>query len=105
MEPEDFEENKREYLEDDGAQLREQLVRVREKIFSEGCLETYNLLEIHGSQCLTKTDPDQKLALNKMLGYFIQIEHYEKCSLVKKIYQEVFKETPNPEFPNFQENE
>jgi hypothetical protein len=104
MEPEDFDENGREYLEDDVSRLRDQVIRVREKIFSEGCLEAYNLLELHGSLYLSKVD-DQKLALNKMLGYFIQIEHYEKCSIIKKIYQEVFLEIPTPTLPNFQEYE
>jgi len=105
MEPEDFDENRRESLEDDVSRLRDQVIKVREKIFIDGCLEAYDLLELYGSLCITKGDSDQKLALNKMLGYFIQIEHYEKCSIIKKAYQEVFLEDPTPILPNFREHE
>jgi hypothetical protein len=36
-----------------------------------------------------------------MLGYFIQIEEYEKCSVIKKVYNQTFKKDIVPIFPTF----
>jgi len=36
-----------------------------------------------------------------MMGYFIQMEEYEKCTVIQKVYKEVFKEETEPIFPKF----
>jgi hypothetical protein len=36
-----------------------------------------------------------------MLGYFIQIEEYEKCSVIQKVYNQAFKKDIVPIFPTF----
>jgi hypothetical protein len=36
-----------------------------------------------------------------MLGYFIQIEEYEKCTVLQKVYKQTFKKDMVPIFPTF----
>jgi hypothetical protein len=97
MEPEDFEE-----IQDVEKEILERMVREREKIFTEGCNEGYELIKEHGSSCIDLADLDSaKSALQRMLGYFIQVEQYEKCSVIKKVFVEYFKTDPEPIFPNF----
>lgn len=102
MEPEDFED----YLQEAKNELVEKMVRDSEKKFTEGCIEGYKLIKDHGVECIdlngdTKSSME---ALNRMLGYFIQIEHYEKCVAIKKTYEEAFGKAPTPIFPNFEIN-
>jgi len=35
------------------------------------------------------------------LGYFIQVEEYEKCSVIQKVYNQAFKKGISPIFPTF----
>lgn len=98
MEPEDFED----YIQDAERHITEKLIREKEKQFTEGCIEGYNLLREHGSSAIEKTEPEQaKEALNRMMGYFIQTEEYEKCSDIQRIYQRVFGQETTPIFPKF----
>jgi hypothetical protein len=36
-----------------------------------------------------------------MLGYFIQIEEYEKCTVLQNVYRQAFKKEISPIFPTF----
>lgn len=97
MESEEFED----FLQEERA--REILeVTERELRFSQGCNEAYLLLERHGVECIDQRDPEEsEEALNRMIGYFTQMEEYEKCSKIKEVYQQIFKKDPTPIFPNF----
>ena len=98
MEPEDFED----YIQDAEKEIIEKMIREKEKQFSEGCIEGYNLLKEHGKEAVEGAEPDQaKEALNRMMGYFIQMEEYEKCSDIQKVYKQVFKGETEPIFPKF----
>ena len=98
MEPEDFED----YIQDAEREIIDKMIREKEKQFSEGCVEGYNLLKEHGAEAVEGTEPDQaKEALNRMMGYFIQMEEYEKCAVIRKVYKQAFKEDTDPIFPKF----
>jgi hypothetical protein len=98
MDQEDFED----YIQDAEKMIIEKMIREKEKQFSKGCIEGYNLLKKHGAEAIGGTDlKEAKEALNRMLGYFIQIEEYEKCSTIQKIYVKVFKDEATPIFPKF----
>jgi hypothetical protein len=98
MEPEDFED----YIKDTEREIVEQMIREKEKQFSEGCIDGYELIKTHGREAIDGTDKDSAMeALNRMMGYFIQIEEYEKCTVIQNVYKEVFKAETTPIFPNF----
>ena len=98
MEPEDFED----YIQDTEKDLIEQMIREKEKQFNEGCIDGYHLLNEHGAEAIKGTEPESaKEALNRMMGYFIQMEEYEKCTVIQKVYKEVFREETEPIFPKF----
>jgi hypothetical protein len=98
MEPEDFED----YIQDAEKEIIEKMIREKEKQFSEGCVEGYNLLKEHGTEAIKGTEPEEaKEALNRMMGYFIQMEEYEKCSDIQKVYKKAFKQQTEPIFPKF----
>ena len=98
MEPEDFED----YIQDTEKEIIEQMIREKEKQFSEGCIDGYQLLSEHGIEAIKGTEPEPaKEALNRMMGYFIQMEEYEKCTVIQKVYKEVFREETEPIFPKF----
>jgi len=98
MEPEDFED----YLQEKEKEISDQMILVMEKKFTEGCVEGYKMLKEHGPSCIDLVESDSaREAINRMLGYFIQIEHYEKCSIIKRVYREAFQKDPEPIFPDF----
>ena len=98
MEPEDFED----YIQDAEKEIIEQMIREKEKQFSEGCVDGYELISEHGAGAIKGTEPkDAKEALNRMLGYFIQMEEYEKCTVIQKVYKEAFRSEAEPIFPKF----
>lgn len=98
MEPEDFED----YIQDAERHIAESLIREKEKQFTEGCIEGYKLLKEHGKAAIEGTEKNEAMeALNRMLGYFIQVEEYEKCSDIQKLYKQVFKKETTPIFPRF----
>ncbi len=98
MEPEDFED----YIQDTEKEIVEQMIREKEKQFSEGCVDGYQLLLEHGAGAIKGTDPEvAKEALNRMTGYFIQMEEYEKCTVIQKVYREAFRSEAEPIFPKF----
>jgi hypothetical protein len=98
MEPEDFEQ---EFTFDE-KEIIEKMIKEKEKQFSLGCQEGYLLIEKHGREALDLTDKESsEEAVRRMLGYFIQIEEYEKCTVLQNVYREVFKKEISPIFPNF----
>lgn len=99
MEPEDLEDLIRRGEE----RFQQELQEERIKEFKEACEEGYQMLENHGTECIPKEDgiESARRALDKMLGYFISLEEYEKCSKIKSVYLEAFKKEPEPETPNF----
>ena len=98
MEPEDFED----YIQDTEKEIIEQMIREKEKQFSEGCIDGYELIIEHGAGAIKGSEPkDAKEALNRMLGYFIQMEEYEKCTVIQKVYKKAFKVETEPIFPKF----
>ena len=98
MEPEDFED----YIQDTEKEIIEQMIREKEKQFSEGCIDGYELIIEHGAGAIKGSEPkDAKEALNRMLGYFIQMEEYEKCTVIQKVYKKAFKVEAEPIFPKF----
>ena len=98
MEPEDFED----YIQDAEKHIIEKMIREKEKQFSQGCVEGYNLLKEHGKEAIEGTEKEEAMeALNRMLGYFIQLEEYEKCSYIQKIFEQTFKKETTPIFPKF----
>lgn len=97
MEPEEFEDYLQEAKKKSSEKTREREIR-----FTQGCIEGYNLLEKYGVDCIGSRDTEEaEQAINRMIGYFIQIEDYEKCSLLKAVYMEAFEREPTPEFPDF----
>ena len=101
MSSEEFEDFM-ESISDQDQKATEEMIREKEKAFSEGCIEGYNLIKEYGTKAIDSTEKKEaEEALNRMIGYFIQIEHYEKCSDIQKIYRKVFKKDPTPIFPNF----
>ena len=99
MEPEDFEEMIRRGEQ----QFQEDLRAERIEEFIGACEEGYKMIEDHGAECVdpSRETDEVERALNKMLGYFIHLEEYEKCSKIKSVYLEAFQKEPNPEIPNF----
>jgi hypothetical protein len=98
MEPEDFDQ---EFTFDE-KELIDQMIREKEKQFSQGCQEGYLLIAKHGKEALDLADKDSSQeACQRMLGYFIQIEEYEKCSVIKNVYEQTFKKDISPIFPTF----
>ena len=98
MEPEDFED----YIQGTEKEIIEQMIREKEKQFSEGCVDGYELIIEHGAGAIKGTDPEvAKEALNRMTGYFIQMEEYEKCTVIQKVYREAFRSEAEPIFPKF----
>ena len=98
MDYEDFEE----YISSEDKKIVEEMIREKEKAFSQGCRDGYKLIKDHGVKAIGKTDlKEAEEALNRMLGYFIQMEEYEKCSEIQSVYRKVFKREPSPIFPSF----
>lgn len=98
MEPEDFED----YTNDIQKETVERMIKESEKKFSEGCMEGYILLEQHGAAAVRETEEKEATeALNRMMGYFIQMEEYEKCSVIQRVFREAFNVETTPIFPNF----
>jgi len=98
MEPEDFDS---EFAFDE-QELIDQLIREKEKQFSQGCQEGYLLIQEHGREALDLTDKESsEEAVRRMLGYFIQIEEYEKCTVLQNVYRQAFKKEISPIFPTF----
>ena len=98
MDYEEFEE----YISSEDKKIVEEMIREKEKAFSQGCREGYQLLKDYGTNVIGKTElSEAKEALNRMMGYFIQTEEYEKCSEIQKIYLQIFKEDVSPIFPKF----
>jgi phosphosulfolactate synthase (CoM biosynthesis protein A) len=98
MEPEDFDSE----FSFDEQELIDQLIREKEKQFSQGCQEGYLLIKEHGKKALDLSDKESvQEACRRMLGYFIQIEEYEKCSVIKKVYNQAFKKDIVPILPTF----
>jgi hypothetical protein len=98
MEPEDFDS---EFAFDE-QELIDQLIREKEKQFSQGCQEGYLLIQEHGKKALDLSDKESaQEACRRMLGYFIQVEEYEKCSVIQKVYNQTFKKEISPIFPTF----
>jgi N12 class adenine-specific DNA methylase len=98
MEPEDFDQ---EFTFDE-KELIDQMIKEKEKQFSQGCQEGYLLIEQHGKKALDLTDKESaQEACARMLGYFIQVEEYEKCTVLQKVYKQTFKKDIVPIFPTF----
>jgi hypothetical protein len=98
MEPEDFDS---EFAFDE-QELIDQLIREKEKQFSQGCQEGYLLIQEHGKKALDLSDKESvQEACRRMLGYFIQVEEYEKCSVIQNVYSQAFKKEISPIFPTF----
>lgn len=98
MEPEDFDQ---EFTFDE-KELIDQMIREKEKQFSQGCQEGYLLIAQHGKDALDLADKGSaQEACQRMLGYFIQIEEYEKCSVIQRVYKQAFKKEISPIFPTF----
>ena len=98
MEPEDFDQ---EFTFED-REIIDQMIREKEKQFSNGCQEGYLLIQQHGREALDLTDKESaQEACRRMLGYFIQIEEYEKCTVLQKVYKQTFKKDMVPIFPTF----
>lgn len=98
MDYEEFEE----FISEEQQKIVAKMIKEKEKAFSEGCREGYTLIKEHGREAIENTNlPEAKEALNRMMGFFIQMEEYEKCSEIQKIYIDIFKENTSPIFPNF----
>ena len=98
MEPEDFDQ---EFTFDE-KEIIDQMIKEKEKQFSQGCQEGYLLIEQHGKKALDLTDKESaQEACARMLGYFIQVEEYEKCTVLQKVYKQTFKKDIVPIFPTF----
>jgi len=98
MEPEDFDQ---EFTFED-REIIDQMIREKEKQFSNGCQEGYLLIQEHGREALDLADKESaQEACRRMLGYFIQIEEYEKCTVLQKVYKQTFKKDVVPIFPTF----
>ena len=98
MEQEDFDPG----FAFDEQELIDQMIREKEKQFSDGCQEGYLLIQEHGREALDLTDKESaQEACARMLGYFIQVEEYEKCTVLQKVYKQAFKKEISPIFPTF----
>lgn len=92
------EEDDDEYLY---GELTNEKIRQSEIIFSEGCREGFDALVEDGEKCFKGKDKFTASTIKRMLGYFIQTEEYEKCSILKVIFEKEFGITPTPVFPEF----
>ncbi len=98
MNSEDFDQE----FQFDEQEIVDQMIREKEKQFSQGCQEGYLLIAQHGKDALDLTDKGSaQEACRRMLGYFIQIEEYEKCLVIQKVYKQTFKKEISPIFPTF----
>jgi len=98
MEPEDFDQ---EFTFED-REIIDQMIREKEKQFSQGCQEGYLLIQEHGKKALDLSDKESaQEACQRMLGYFIQIEEYEKCTVLQNVYRQAFKKEISPNFQTF----
>jgi hypothetical protein len=60
------------------------------------------LIQEHGKKALDLSDKESaQEACQRMLGYFIQVEEYEKCSVIQKVYNQAFEKEISPIFPTF----
>lgn len=77
--------------------ILDDLIEAQRRRFIEGCEEGYHLLQTIGPECLNQTEVHEaKEALSRMLGHFTYVEEYEKCSFIKRIYEERYKEKITP---------
>ena len=88
-----------DYEDFDPIELIDDFIKAQRKAFIEGCEESYQLLQTIGPDCLNQTEKHQaKEALSRMLGHFIYMEEYEKCSFIKKLYKKKYKGNITPIF-------
>ena len=60
------------------------------------------MIQEHGKKALDLSDKESaQEACQRMLGYFIQVEEYEKCTVLQKVYKQTFKKEISPIFPTF----
>ena len=60
------------------------------------------MIQEHGKKALDLSDKESaQEACQRMLGYFIQIEEYEKCTVLQNVYRQAFKKEISPIFPTF----
>jgi len=87
-----------EYENLDPDEILAQFNKTPRQQFIEGCLEAYELFE-QGAQ-IGEVGPDgsECLAIRRILGFFIDAEEYEKCSLIKRILEEKFPGQTEPVF-------
>ncbi len=52
--------------------------------FVDGCYAAYEVLEERGVEALETGEPDAiKMALNRMMAFFLHKEEYERCAFLK----------------------
>lgn len=52
--------------------------------FIDGCYRAYEVLETRGFEALETGDPEAiRMALNRMMAFFLHKEEYEKCAFLK----------------------
>jgi hypothetical protein len=91
--------NEEDYEGFDPIELMDDFIKAQRKAFIEGCEEGYNLLQTAGPDCLNMTEKAHaKEALRRMLGHFTTTEEYEKCSFIKKIYEDRYRGKITPTF-------
>jgi hypothetical protein len=83
--------------------MRNDMVREKERIFSEGCMEGFLIIEKKGIEffMMGKLGIFGEEIIQRILGYFIQIEDYEKCKFIKEKFEKAFSRPLIPIFPNF----
>ena len=93
------EEDEREYGFGPIPRILDELIiaqRIRRE-FIEGCEEGYVMLKSNGPDCLKlTTESEAREALSRMLGHFTYMEEYEKCSFIKDLYEETYKDKITP---------
>ena len=78
-------------------EILDDLIKSRRRRFIEGCEEGYALLKSNGPDCLKQTtESEAREALSRMLGHFTFTEQYEKCSFIKALYEERYKDKITP---------
>lgn len=71
----------------------------RKKVFIQSCYEAYEALCLTEEEHLDLSDlPDSNFALRRMLGLFLDLEEYEKCTLLQRILDEHFPGNTSPLF-------
>ena len=89
--------NEEDYEGFDPIELLDDLIETQRRRFIEGCEEGYALLKSNGSDCLKQTtESEAREALSRMLGHFTFTEQYEKCSFIKALYEERYKDKITP---------